>query len=74
MCYLCNVNNKQQINNKIMIFAIFIALGILLLLKSIDSSCYALGVAICVIFCIVFLPEILSFLFNLIVGIMSAIM
>lgn len=55
-----------------MTLTIIIILGILLLAKVIDFS--TITTILCVILAIIFLPEILSFLFNLIVGIMSAIM
>lgn len=47
---------------------ILIILGILLLLKLIDLSWVSLLLVICVILIIIFIPEILPFLFNLIVG------
>ena len=53
---------------------ILIILGILLLLKVIDFSWVSLLLVICVILIIIFIPEILPILFNLIVDTMTAIM
>lgn len=57
-----------------MLLTIIIILAILALAKIIDFSWSALVFILCVILCIVFLPEILTFLFNLVTGIMTAIM
>jgi hypothetical protein len=57
-----------------MITTILIILGVLLLLKVINFSWTSLLFVICVILTIIYLPEILTFLFNLVVDIMTAIM
>ena len=56
-----------------MVLTIIIILVILALAKIIDISWSALGFILCVVLCIVFLPEILTFIFNLVVGVMTAI-
>lgn len=57
-----------------MILTIIIILVILALAKIIDFSWSALVFILCVVLCIVFLPEILSFLFDLVVDVTTAIM
>lgn len=57
-----------------MLLTIIIILAILALAKIIDFSWSALIFILCVVLCIVFLPEILTFLFDLVVGVMTAIM
>jgi hypothetical protein len=56
-----------------MLLTIIIILAILALAKVIDFSWSALVLILCVVLCIVFLPEILSFLFNLVADVMTAI-
>lgn len=57
-----------------MILTITIILVILILTKVIDFSWSGLAFILCVALCIAYLPEILSFLFNAIVNVMTAIM
>ena len=57
-----------------MLLTIIIILVILALAKIIDFSWSTLGLILCVVLCIVFLPEILTFLFDLVVNVMTAIM
>lgn len=57
-----------------MLLTIIIILVILALAKIIDFSWSGLVFILCVVLCIVFLPEILTFLFDLVVGVMTAIM
>ena len=57
-----------------MLLTIIIILVILALAKVIDFSWSGLVFILCVVLCIVFLPEILTFLFDLVVGVMTAIM
>ena len=57
-----------------MLLTIIIILFILALGKIIEFSWSAFVFILCVVLCIVFLPEILTFLFDLVVNVMTAIM
>lgn len=57
-----------------MVLTIIIILAILALGKIIDFSLSSFVFLLCVVLCIVFFPEILSFLFDLVVNVMTAIM